>query len=112
MEVVSTYAGFEFEFGNAERGRTIMDGLLEKNKKKVDLFYRYLDKEAKFGTMDTMRTLYRRIVKDNMSKKLKWNDKKMKGLFTKWYGVEEQRGDEKSKLAVTQLAKEFVDHEN
>ena len=109
VEVVGKVAGMEFELGSMERGRTLYDGLLLKNKKRFDLFNMYLDKEVKWGGMESGRRLFERIVKDNMDKKLKFNDKKMKGLFQKMFKLESEHGTEETKMAVQKLAGEYVE---
>ena len=42
-------------------------------------------------------------------KKTKFNDKQMKSLFKKWYRMEDENGDDESRMRVKMAAKEYVE---
>merc|ERR1711943_29599 len=56
-ETMSKFAQLEFEYGSAERARTVFDGIVDKYPKRLDLLFVYLDKEVKFGTISNARQL-------------------------------------------------------
>jgi rRNA biogenesis protein RRP5 len=63
-ESMSKFAQLEFEFGSPSRDRTVFDGILLNHPKRLDLFFVYLDKEVKFGSVDNARTLLERKVEE------------------------------------------------
>lgn len=102
-ETMSKFAQLEFEFGSAERARTVFDGILEKHKKRLDLFFVYLDKEVKFGTMDAARNR----IEERIAQR-KFSDKQIKSLFKKWFRLEADHGTEESQEHVKDAARKFV----
>ena len=111
IESMSKFAQLEYEFGSAERARTIFDALLDKHPKRMDLVFVYVDKEVKHGELNAARKIFERIVNppNHGKKKVKFNDKQMKSLFKKWYRIEEDRGDDESMMHVKIAAKEYVE---
>ncbi len=111
IESMSKFAQLEYEHGSAERARTIFDGLVDKHPKRMDLIFVYVDKEIKHGDMNTARQIFERIVNPVQSgqKKVKYNDKQMKSLFKKWYRMEDDHGDEETRMHVKVAAKEYVE---
>ena len=103
-ETMSKFAQLEFEFGSAERARTVFDGLVLKYPKRLDLFFVYLDKEVKHGSVKAARALLEQKVGER-----KLSDKQMKSLFKKWYRMEEQHGDEDTMEHVKDSARNFVE---
>lgn len=114
-ETMSKFAQLEFEFGSAERARTVFHGLLLKFPKRLDLFFVYIDKEIKFGSIDAVRAELEKKVAVNLgggeddrsSRKL--SDKQMKSLFKKWYRIEEQHGTEETRDHVKNTARSYVE---
>jgi rRNA biogenesis protein RRP5 len=104
---MSKFAQLEFEFSSPERARTVFDGILLKYPKRLALFFVYLDKEIKFGSVKTARTLLERKVEER-----KWSDKQMKSLFKKWYRMEDQHGTEESREHVKDSARNYVQQSN
>eukprot|EP00535_Pseudo-nitzschia_heimii_P011047 CAMPEP_0197198668 /NCGR_PEP_ID=MMETSP1423-20130617/33486_1 /TAXON_ID=476441 /ORGANISM="Pseudo-nitzschia heimii, Strain UNC1101" /LENGTH=2088 /DNA_ID=CAMNT_0042652503 /DNA_START=105 /DNA_END=6374 /DNA_ORIENTATION=- len=102
-ETMSKYAQKEFELGNPERGRTIFDGLILKYTKRLDLFFVYLDKECKFGSIEHARAIIEKKVKEQ-----KLSDRQMKSLFKKWYRIEEEHGTEETQEHVKESARIYV----
>ena len=111
IESMSKFAQLEYEFGSAERARTIFDALLDKHPKRMDLIFVYVDKEVKHGDLNAARRIFERIANppNNGLKKIKFNDKQMKSLFKKWYRMEEDHGDNETLMHVKVVAKEFVE---
>jgi len=103
-ETMSKFAQLEFEFGSAERARTVFDGIVEKFSKRLDLFFVYIDKEIKYGTLSHARTMLENKVTEG-----KLSDKQMKSLFKKWFRIEEAHGTEEQQDHVKQTAREYVE---
>lgn len=111
IESMSKFAQIEYEYGSAERARTIFDSLLAKNPKRMDLIFVYVDKEIKHGDLAIARQIFENIVrpKSHGQKTVKFNDKQMKSLFKKWYRMEDEHGDDESRMHVKVAAKEYVE---
>ena len=110
VETMSKFAQLEYEHGSAERARTIFDALLDKNAKRMDLLFVYVDKEIKHGDVQVARRLFERTLNPPAGKKTsKFNDKQMKSLFKKWYRMEDDHGDDESRVRVKMAAKEYVE---
>jgi rRNA biogenesis protein RRP5 len=110
VETMSKFAQLVFEYGTAERARTLFDGLLLKHPKRLDLFFVYVDKEVKHGEVDTARSLFQRAVSPRSSgNTMKLSDKQMKSLFKKWYSFEETSGDDDTQELVKNAAREYVE---
>lgn len=103
-EIMSKFAQLEYEYGSAERARTLFDGIIAKYPKRLDLFYVYVDKEVKFGTFPTARSLLQTKVDA-----AKMTDKQVKGLFKKWFRLEEEHGNEESMEHVKDCARRYVE---
>merc|ERR1719223_418681 len=109
VETMSKFAQLEYEYGSAERARTIFDALIEKEKKRLDLVFVYVDKEIKFGDIQHVRNLFGKLSNGDNKTKSRFNDKQMKSLFKKWYRVEDENGDEDSRQKVKLAAKAYVE---
>jgi rRNA biogenesis protein RRP5 len=103
-ETMSKFAQLEFEFGIAERARTVFEGIVEKFPKRLDLFFVYVDKEIKHGTVSHARNLLEKKVTEG-----KLSDKQMKSLFKKWFRMEEAHGSAEEQDHVKQTAREYVE---
>lgn len=104
VELTSKFAQLEFRSanGDAERGRTIFEGLLSSFPKRLDLWNVLLDLEVKQGDKEQVRRLFERIT----SGKLK--SKKAKFFFKRWLAFEEKEGDGKMVEKVKARAAEYV----
>ena len=107
LETMSRFAQLVYEYGSTEQARTLFDGLLNKYPKRLDLLNVYIDKEVKHGDWSHARELCRQVAEG--LKGLKLSDKQMKSVFQKWFGLEEQYGDEESQEAVKDAARAYVD---
>ncbi|KAI8090037.1 uncharacterized protein BX664DRAFT_281445 [Halteromyces radiatus] len=86
IETIVKFAQMEFKHGEAERGRTIMEGVMNNSPKRVDLWNVYLDMEIKQGDHDMIQRLFERVTS------MKFSSKKMKFLFKKWLQFEKDHG--------------------
>ena len=104
VDLTSKFAQLEFRSanGNAERGRTIFEGLLSTFPKRLDLWNVMLDLEIKAGDKDRVRRLFGRVT----ASKLK--AKKAKYFFKRWLEFEEKEGDDQSCEKVKARAAEYV----
>lgn len=111
IESMSKFAQLEYEYGSEERARTIFDALIDKHPRRMDLVFVYVDKEVKHGDIGVARRIFDKIVNptNHGQKKTKFNDKQMKSLFKKWYRMEDEHGDEESRMKVKVAAKEYVE---
>lgn len=109
VEMTSKFASLEFhsKSGDAERGRTIFEGLLESFPKRVDLWNVLLDLEIGQGEENKaiVRTLFERVTTSNAVRKKK---KSAKFFFKRWLEWEEKQGDERKVEAVKKKAAEYV----
>jgi rRNA biogenesis protein RRP5 len=103
IKVISHAALLEFKLGSAERGRSIMEGVLRNYPKRLDLWNVYLDQELKLGDVMRVRGLLERATS------LQLPPKKMKLLFRRWLEYEQGRGDEAGVEAVKQKAMAYVE---
>ncbi|KAL3938362.1 MAG: hypothetical protein SGBAC_006712 [Bacillariaceae sp.] len=103
-ETMSKFAQLEFEFGATERARTVFDGIVKKFPKRLDLFFVYVDKEVKYGTVSHARNLLENKVAEG-----KLSDKQMKSLFKKWFRMEEAHGNAEEQDHVKETAREYVE---
>ncbi|KAJ5690552.1 RRNA biogenesis protein RRP5 [Penicillium macrosclerotiorum] len=99
VETTSKFGQLEFRSanGDAERGRTVFEGLLSSFPKRIDLWNVLLDLEIKAGDADQVRRLFERVlglqrkkgaVQVDASKKVK--PKQARFLFKKWLAFEEK----------------------
>jgi len=110
VEATSRFAQIEFEFGSPERARTIFEGLMDKYPKKLDLWFVYIDKEVKHGSLEAARRIFEKLTGSNGVKGVGIKkDKRMKAVFKKWFQIEKRLGDEESMGLVQKYATEFVE---
>ncbi|KAF2138712.1 uncharacterized protein K452DRAFT_255494 [Aplosporella prunicola CBS 121167] len=104
-QLTSKFAALEFQSpnGDAERGRTIFEGLLSTWPKRWDLWDMFVDLEKARGEMDNVRQLYGRMAGAKMKAR------RAKYVFKKWAEWEEKNGDKKSRERVQALAAEYVE---
>lgn len=55
LKIITRFGQYEFKFGDADRGRTIFEGIVTNNPKRVDLWSVYLDMELRIGNVDIIR---------------------------------------------------------
>jgi rRNA biogenesis protein RRP5 len=102
--LTSKFGALEFQSpnGDAERGRTIFEGLLSTFPKKFDLWDMYVDLEKSHSNHENARVLFERMSKTKMKKR------RAKFVFKKWLELEDFAGDAKAVEKVKGLAAEYV----
>ena len=107
LDLTSKFGQMEFRSanGDAERGRTIFEGILSNFPKRLDIWNVLLDLEIKQGRKDQVRRLFERVT----SSRLKVH--KAKHFFKRWLEYEEKEGDEKTREKVKARASEYVKQE-
>lgn len=107
VKTISRFAQLEFKLGDAERGRTIFEGIMDNYPKKLDLWFVYVDMEVKQKNMNGVRALFDRILVQKLSSsewfvvpialtqlnELVLSIEKGKSLFKKWLSLEKEYGD-------------------
>jgi rRNA biogenesis protein RRP5 len=92
----------EFNNGSAERGRTLMEGVLSQNPKRIDLWSVYVDMEIKVGEVERARSILDRIIT------LPIKARQMKFVFKKMLEVEKKHGGPEQVEEVKRKAREYV----
>lgn len=59
MKTIVRFAQLEYRLGDAERGRTIFEGVVDSYPKRLDLWNVYIDLEAKSGDVQSVRCVPR-----------------------------------------------------
>ncbi|KAI5476893.1 hypothetical protein MNV49_007065 [Pseudohyphozyma bogoriensis] len=103
VKTISKFAQLEFKLGDAERGRTIFEGIMDSYPKRLDLWFVYVDMEIKQRNVAGVRALFDRILAQRLS------SKKGKSVFKKWLTFEKEFGDEAGVNAVKERAVAFVE---
>ncbi|CAO1632421.1 unnamed protein product [Jaminaea pallidilutea] len=106
VKAISAFAISEFKIspgGDAERGRTIFEGLVDSYPKRLDLWWQYIDQEASIGNVPGARSLFDRVLN------LRQSTKKGKSVLKKWLDFEKSKGDAKGEQVVLQRARKFVE---
>uniref|UniRef100_H2YM90 U3 small nucleolar RNA-associated protein 6 homolog C-terminal domain-containing protein n=1 Tax=Ciona savignyi TaxID=51511 RepID=H2YM90_CIOSA len=103
MEVISRLGQLEFQLGEAERGRTLFEGLIDVCPKRTDIWGIYLDCSAKSGRVDETRQIFRRVTSLSLS------SKKMKNLFKRFVEFELEFGNDETVRNVKQQAMNYVE---
>lgn len=102
IEVVRKFAQLEFTKGDAEQGRSLLEGLVTDAPKRIDLWNVYIDQEIKSENRDHVEDLFERVTHVKLSRK------QAKFFFAKWLKYEEDNGNEQSVARVKALAVEYV----
>ena len=55
VKTITKFAQIEFKYGEAERGRTIFEGMMKNYPKRIDLWSIYIDMEIKAGDENAVR---------------------------------------------------------
>jgi len=102
VKTISKFAQLEFKLGEAERGRTIFEGVMDSYPKRLDLWFVYIDMEIRQRNVAAVRALFERVLQSKLS------SKKGKSVFKKWLAFEKEHGDEQGVQAVKEKAVAFV----
>lgn len=101
--VISKFAQMEFKYGDAERGRSMFNSVLDNYPKRTDLWLVYVDMLIKHGDLDNTRRTFEKATSLNL------NPKRMKSIFKKWLDFEKQYGDATLCKEVKQRAVQYVE---
>lgn len=104
-QLTAKFGALEFTspHGDAERGRTVFEGLLATFPKRWDLWDMFADLEKARGEKENVSRLYERMAGSRMKAR------RAKFVFKKWAEWEEKNGDKKSRERVEALAKEYAE---
>jgi len=98
LKTISKFAQLEYKLGDAERGKTIFEGIIDSHPKRLDLWSVYMDMEAGQKDIQSLRTIFDRVLSQKLS------SKKAKFFFKKWLGLERSIGDEEGAEVVKSRA--------
>jgi rRNA biogenesis protein RRP5 len=101
--LTTKFAQLEFKspHGDAERGRTIFEGLIAAWPKKWDLWDVYLNQEVARGDEENVRALFERM------SRLKMKRRRAEGVFKRWVEWERSVGNEKGVAKVEALERQW-----
>ena len=85
---ISKFAQMEFKVGDAERGKTIFEGIIESHPKQLDQWFIYTDMLARKQDLGGLRNVFEELLAHKLS------TKKAKSVFKKWLTIEKEIGDE------------------
>jgi rRNA biogenesis protein RRP5 len=102
LKTISKFAQLEYKLGDAERGKTIFEGIVDSHPKRWDLWSIYMDMEAGQGDIQSLRNIFNRVFA------IKMTSHKAKSFFKKWLELEHKIGDEEGASAVKQKAVEWT----
>ncbi|BGP47503.1 rRNA bioproteinsis protein rrp5 [Rhodotorula kratochvilovae] len=102
VKTIVKFAQLEFKLGDAERGRTIFEGIVDSYPKRLDLWFVYIDMEIKQRNVAGVRALFDRVLAQRLS------SKKGKSVFKKWLTFEKEHGDDAGVDEVKERAVAFV----
>lgn len=104
VNIMQKFAILEFKKGDAERGRTLFEGLVASSPKRLDLWLVLIDQESsQADPQQTVRRLFERVLATKLSMK------KAKSVFKKWLGFEKEKGSEDDVENVKARAIEYVE---
>ncbi|UZJ51069.1 hypothetical protein CBS101457_000389 [Exobasidium rhododendri] len=103
VKTIVAFALDDFRMGDAERGRTIFEGLVDTYPKRLDIWWQYIDQESRKQNVAQARELFERILS------MKQSSKKVKSVLKKWLEFEKKHGDQRGEKAVLSRARRFVE---
>ena len=111
VALVEHFALLEFAHGSVERGRTLLERLLQDHRRRADVWVVWVDAELKLlrgdraaeGGLAAVRHVLDRAIE------VRWSSKKMKHLLQRYMEVEKEYGDERRVEYVKQKAREYVE---
>nr|ODN95502.1 rRNA biogenesis protein RRP5 [Cryptococcus depauperatus CBS 7855] len=102
VETIEKIALLDFNYGDAERGKTLFEGLVDRFPKRLDLWGVYIDQVAKTRDIQGVRGLIERALAQKL------NSKRAKFLFKKWLNIEQRIGDVDGQEKAKTKAREWV----
>ncbi|XP_037545618.1 protein RRP5 homolog [Nematolebias whitei] len=103
VDMIAKFAQMEFRYGDAEKGRNMMDKVLTSYPKRTDLWSVFIDLTIKHGSQTEVRALFDRVI--NLSVSVK----KIKFFFKRYLEYEKKHGTPQSIQTVKEKALEFVE---
>lgn len=103
VSMITQAALLEFKVGDAERGRSLFEGVLQNYPRRLDLWSVYLDQEIAQGDQQRVRALFERATH------LQLPPRKMKFLFKRFLDYEKRHGDAAGAEHVKRRAMDFVE---
>ena len=105
VQLTAKFGALEFHSpnGDAERGRTIFEGLLSTFPKRWDLWDQFVDLERAKGDTENVRALFERMAGAKMK------PRRAKCVFKRWLDFEEKEGDKKQVEKVNAAARDYVE---
>jgi len=105
VQLTTKFGALEFHSrnGDAERGRTIFEGLLSTFPKRWDLWDQFVDLERAKGESENVRALFERMAGAKMK------PRRAKFVFKRWLAFEEKEGDNKRIEKVNAVARDYVE---
>lgn len=102
IKTILKFAQMEYELGEPERGKTLFEAVVDSHPKRLDLWFVYVDMEAKQGDLQAARKLFDRMLALNL------NTFRAKSVFKKWLELEKRIGDEEGQDQVKGRAVEWM----
>ena len=103
VKLISKFALMEYKTGSAERGRTLMEGVVSSYPKRIDLWSVFIEMENKAGNIEGARRLCERAVT------LRLRAKQAKMFFKRWLALETASGTPDRVEAVKERARKWVE---
>ncbi|CAL8269480.1 unnamed protein product [Gadus morhua 'NCC'] len=103
VELISKFAQLEYQYGDTERGRAMMDKILGTYPKRTDLWSVFMDLTIKHGSQKDVRALFDRAIHLSVA------IKKVKFFFKRYLDYEKKHGTPESVQTVKEKALEFVE---
>uniref|UniRef100_A0A673NID0 Protein RRP5 homolog n=1 Tax=Sinocyclocheilus rhinocerous TaxID=307959 RepID=A0A673NID0_9TELE len=103
VDLIAKFARLEFQYGNAERAKSMFDKVLSTYPKRTDLWSVFIDLMVKHGSQKEVRELFDRVIHLSVSVK------KIKFFFKRYLEYEKKNGTPETIQAVKQKALEYVE---
>ena len=103
IKALTAYTLSEYKLGDVEHARTLFETLVERYPKRLDLWWQYIDQEARLENISGVRMLMERAMTSRSN-----STKQTKALLQKWLVLEKRIGDARGVQAVLDRAREFV----
>lgn len=67
LKTISRFAQLEYKLGDAERGKTIFEGIVDSHPKRWDMWSIYIDMEAGQQDIQSVRNIFERVLAIKMT---------------------------------------------
>lgn len=67
LKTIAKFAQMEYKLGDAERGKTIFEGIIDSHPKRWDLWSVYLDMEAAQENVQSIRSIFERLFSQTLT---------------------------------------------